>query len=444
MQTEEIKNEALERHVKVTILSADIDAKYQTKLSEVQALARVPGYRQGKVPQWLVLKQFGSSIYEDVVRDFIEESAKTITKDLELVQTPILDDLEKEKGKDVSFVLKFEVFPDITLPDLRNISIEKPVFSISEDDTKSDIEKIIEDATSYEDSEEKATKTSGVVVDIKGKTADGEDFPQKEIKEVLFRLDKDTLFSDKFNKALVGKKAGDSVEITVEYKKDFDNKSIAGKSVTYQVQIHLVKSPVYPDLNDDFAKNIGYVDLEDLKKDLIKKKEHHYDEQVHTLLSMRLFDKLEDLLTFDVPKSILEQEIKSISAEIENLKNEDESLKNKNEEELKEYSKKFAARRVKIGMMLNEYAKHKNIKITSEDIQKAVLKRVSMFPSYMQQELLNWYYKNPQNLQSISGAALEHKVVETILSNDLKLNEKSYSLQAINELIEKETENKMY
>jgi trigger factor len=444
MQVEEIKNEALEKHIRITIPVNDIDKKFQEKLSEIQGMARIPGYRPGKVPSWLVLKQFGASIYEEIVRDAIEESAKEITKDLSLVNTPDLDNLEKEKGKDVSFVLKFEVLPEIQIPDLQNISIEKPTFTISEEEIKEDLDKILEDATIYEVKEGKATKKDAVVIDIKGKTSDGDAFPKQEIKEMLLKLKDDSLLSKRFNDELSGKKANDEMEIVVDYAADFNNSLIAGKTVTYNVKVNEVRSAKAAELDDELAKSRGYSSLEDLKKDLISKKEESYKEQVHTLLSMRLFDQLENLLTFDIPKSILEQEVKNIATEMGSLKDEDETLKDKTEEELQEYAKRFATRRVRIGMMLSEYAKNKGVKINAEDIQKAVLRRVRMFPGYLQQEMLNWYYKDQKNLNSVSGAALEQKVVENILNKDLKIVEKSYSIKELIKLIDKETENKLY
>ena len=120
-------------------------------------------------------------------------------------------------------------------------------------------------------------------------------------------------------------------------------------------------------------------------------------------------------------------------------------MQNKTEDELKSYAERFANRRIRIGMVLQEYAKQKSLQLDYDDIKKAVVKRVSMFPEYMQQEMLNWYYKSPENLNSISGSALEQKVVESIIQNEgLKISEKLYDVSEIANLVEQETEKKMY
>jgi trigger factor len=198
-------------------------------------------------------------------------------------------------------------------------------------------------------------------------------------------------------------------------------------------------------LGQELANSAGYKSVEEMKADLIKGKKAEYDSQIYTLLSMRLFEELEKLLTFDVPESILSKEIEGIFAEINNLKKSDASFEGKSEEELKDYAKNFAYRRTRIGLLLKEYASSKNLKPEAPDVQKAVLKRVSMFPEYMQQEMLNWYYNSVENLSSVSGSALEQKVVEYIWENEgLKISEKVYDIAEIAKLIEEETEKKMY
>jgi len=442
---DESKADALEKQVKITIPSADIEQKYQGKMLEVQGMAVLPGYRRGKAPSWLILKQFGDSIYQDVVKEALEDSVKDVVKDQDIVQAPELAEFINERGKDLSFTLKFEVFPQITIPNFQEVSIEKPTFKIVEKDIQKNIERIVENQTKFDIKEGVADKNDAVVINVSGVKSNGEHFPAKKMEGVLYRLNKDYTLSKKFDQAIVGAKAGDELEIAVDYDSKFDIEHIAGDKVTYSVKVISVNECKIPELDDELAKNAGYEALDALKADLIKGKEAEYDSQIYTLLSMRLFDGLENLLTFDVPKSILTKEVESISAEIENLKKDDTDLKGKSEDELKKYAEKFAYRRIRIGMMLQEYAKQKKLQPDFEDIKKAVVKRVSMFPEYMQQEMLNWYYKSPENLSSISGSALEQKVVEYILSNEgVQLSEKLYDVSEIADLVEKQTEKKMY
>jgi trigger factor len=442
--TEEIKSQALEKHIKIMIPANDIEQKFQNEILEIKSVARIDGFRPGKVPESFVLMKFGDSTYDRIASDMIEDSIKEVVKDFNLAGTPRIENLEKGKGQDVSFVLKLELYPEIILPNFADIEIEKPTFEVVEADIKDEIAELIEKATKYEEKSDKAEIKDAVIIDIRGKTSDDIDFPIKEIKNSLFRLDKDKFFSQSFNDQVIGKSAGDEITISIDYPQDFDSPIIAGKKVDYKVKIHSVQSIIVPELNDDFAKSVGYENLDMLKQDMIKDITLGYEDQVYTLLSMRLFDKLETMLEFDIPNSMLEQEIQSIIKELKNISADDESLQGKTEEELRQYAQNFAQRRIRIGMMLSEYAKSRKVQVNNSDIQKIVLKRVKMFPEHMQQGLLDWYYKDQKNLSALSGQAFEQKVVGYILDNEVKITLKNYTLKELLSLIDKETDRKIF
>jgi trigger factor len=144
---DESASNPLAKQIKITIPSADIEKKNQDKLQEAQDVAALPGYRRGKAPSWLILKQFGDSIYQDVVKEAFEGAVSDAIKDFDLVQAPEIADVVNERGKDLSWTIKFEVFPkiDLTVLDaLKEVTFEKPVVNVLEKDIQKDIEKIID------------------------------------------------------------------------------------------------------------------------------------------------------------------------------------------------------------------------------------------------------------------------------------------------------------
>lgn len=439
---EEIKNQNLERVVKVTIPTADIEEKFQEKLTTAIDTTSIRGFRKGKVPKNIIEQQFGNSIYADMVIETIENYANQITKADHLVTQPKLEILNAQRHQDVIFTLEYEIFPILERTDLSKVTIEQPKFVLTDLDITNEIENLLHNATTYEVIDSQAALDNAVKLDVKGMVSDGSIFPAKDIKQAILRLNDFSFFSEAFNQAITGKKAGDTVEININYDQDDNNKTIAGKNVCYKVTIHSVHSVIKPELNDEFAKTIGYSNVIDLKQDLLNKKQEYCDDQVYIITSMRLFDKLENLLNFDIPKSILDQEIKNISQEIEKLK--DEELKNKNPEDIKNYAEKFASRRIRIGMMLNHYAKLNNISVIADDIKKEVLKKVKMFPHHMQKEMLQWYYKDPKHLNSLSGSALEHKIVSHIIQHDIEIKHIDCTVDELLKIVEQETEKRMY
>jgi trigger factor len=447
---EEIKNQALDKHFKITIPATDIGQKYQDKIAEIKLTIQMPGFRPGKAPEALILKRFGNSIHDEIVRDAIEEIAKNTYKDLNLAASPMIDDLVTDKGQDVTFILKLELYPEISIPKFQDIYLEKPEFEVLDKDIKNEIEHLIAKATTYNKKEGSITLQDAIEINLTGKTSDGQKFPAEEIKEALYIPSKTPflfhdlvgrdLFAQSLNEQIVGKKVADELTLSLDYPKDADDSMISGKKVDYKVQVIGVYSMNEPELDDKLAKKFGHETLDALKQNIIKEVTSFYQDQVYDLLKIRLFNNLEDMLAFDIPKSILEKETDSIFREIQSIASEDEDLKGKTQEELSDHAQKYAKRRLRIGMMLNNYAEINNIKVSDLDIRSAIIKKVKQLPDHLQQQALQWYNSDKRAVQSVFGQAFEYKVVEHILNNEIKPTPIKCSLDQIIKLVEAETE----
>jgi len=456
----ETQNSGLEKEIKVNIPAAEMTQKFEEKLSEAASLVRMPGYRPGKAPKWLVIKQFGDAIYNELVQDVIKESVEKEIKDLNVFGDPELKNLERERDKDLSFTLKFELMPEIKLPDFKNISVEKPLVEIQDKDIDKEIQNLLKDSYNYTPKDDPAEKTDRLLLDItKDKTvAQGVYFLPKDAAllfskhhkhtddkdhEECHKLLQDKQLAAKLQKSVIGKKIDDTFEATVNYPEDFEDKSLAGKKVKYHVKICGVEASVPTELNDEFAKRFGHKSVTELKEGIKKFKENFLQEQVYTILSLRLFNKLEEVLDFEVPPSLLDKEYKAIFDRVQKIKQEDEFWKDKKEEELVSYSKKFASRRARIGMALNEYARQQNIDIDNQDLESAFMREIRGMPVSDQAAAVNWFYKNPENIKMFSGAALERKVVKLILENEVQTKDKACKFEDLEKIIDKETENKL-
>ncbi len=440
------KENNLDHKVMISISETEILNEFNSKILEAQMAARIPGYRPGKAPEVLIRQKFGPSVRQDVEQDLINQKVKDIIQDLNLVTEPKIEDFNRKENESISFTLLFEVFPEFSIPDLKGISIEKPLLAdIPQEEIEKELKSIVERNVTYEIVDSKSKKDSAITIDLKGQIEGGITFPAKPLNQVMFRLDKDLFLSDKFNKELTGKKAQDELEFTIEYPSSFENSNIAGKKVSYQVKIHSVHKAVEPTLDDAFATNFGYESLEAFKSAISKDIEARYKGQIDILLSMRLFDKLEGVLSFPVPKSIQEKEVDGILKQMIKFQAEDESLKDKTQEELKVYAIKFAKRRIRVGLLLNKYAQQNNIDVTQEDLNRVFMRHVSSLSDSMQQQMVDWYFSNPGRIKSdFGGEALEHRVVHDIINNCIELVEKTYTLNEITQLIEDETEKNMY
>ena len=438
-------NISLKRQFDVVVSEEDLQAKCQEKLQNLQNVARIPGYRPGKVPVNIIKAKFSQAVRDETTRELVENKVKELVEGLKLVSSPEIKDLLTQEGQGVSFSIHFEVFPEFEMPSFSSIEFEKPVAQeMSSEEINTELNKIAQSRKSFNDVDSSATVDMAVKVSVEGSMQDGTAFPFNSIEKTLLYLKDPSALSQEFNDHMLGKKADDEVEFSIDYPDDFDNANLAGKKVHYKVKIHSVHEVIIPDIGDELAKNIGYADLNSVQKDIIATYQQNFKDKAHTLLTMRLFSKLEDLLTFPVPESMQAKEIEAILEQIKKFKDSDDDLKNKSDDELVNYAKKFAARRIRVGILLNQYAQNNGIQINNADLQLAVLRNVKTMPEFMQARMLEWYSKNPKQLRSLAGEALEHKVVEDVLEKHVKFTEKLYSMHDLESAIEKETAQNMY
>ena len=441
----EADNSSLKKQFDVVFSEEDLQAKCEEKLQNLQHVVKIPGYRAGKVPVNIIRAKFSQGIRAEVTQELVENKVKELVEGLKLVSSPEIKDLLNEEGKGISFSIHFEVFPEFEMPDFSSIKFEKPVAQeMSQEEIDIELNKVAQSRKSFNEVDSSATADMAVKVSVEGNMQDGTEFPFNAIEKTLLYLKDPSALSQAFNEHMLGRKASDEVEFSIDYPADFDNANIAGKKVNYKVKIHSVHEVTIPAIDDALAKSVGYADLNGLQKDIIAKSKQNFNDKAHTLLTMRLFSKLEDLLSFPVPESMEAKEMAAILEQIKKFKDSDEDLKNKSDDELVHYAKKFAARRIRVGIVLNEYAQQNGIGVDESDLRLALLRHVKNMPDFMQIRMSQWYGNNPKHLRSFAGEALEYNVVTDVLEKHVKCTEKVYSMQDLESAIEKETAQNMY
>lgn len=441
MKFTEVKNEGLEKHFKVTIPAENLDNKIQNELQKLTKTTRMPGFRVGKVPLSIVQKKYGDALKSDAISAEIRNSVDELMKqhNIKVVGTPNIDNLKSEAGQDLEFIVKFEIMPEITMPDFKKIKITKPVVELNDKDLKEHLDRLASTQKSYTAAAKtyKATEGDRLVIDFVG-SIEGKEFDGGAAKGHELVLGSKT-FIPGFEDQLTGKKSGDEVIVKVNFPENYHSKDLAGKPSEFKVTVHEVQKPGATKIDDEFAKKVGCKDLEELKKRLSDSVLAGYNDQIHTIMKMDLFDKLESALKFDVPKSMEEREYEALKRQSEQLITSDESMKDKKPEDLDKYYRRVSLRRIKIGMMLAEYVKQKNIKIEQKDVQQAILAEARNFPG-QESAVIDYYMKNQKAMESLSGPVMEEKAVRAIFDSEVTLSEKKYSVSEIEKFIEAESD----
>lgn len=434
MNITELKKNKSQYHVKVTLPVSDIETHINKELATIAKTAKMHGFRTGKVPLGVLRKKYAVSLRNDLARENIDKAIRKIIKDenLNVALDPSVEDFKNDENQDLEFTLKFDLLPEITLPNFKDIKIEGPKLKISDKDINDKIEQLANLSKKFDkETKSKAKKGDQVTIDAVG-YVDDKAFAGGKLDAHKLILGSNA-FIPGFEDQLIGSKAGDEVSVKVKFPDDYHAKDLAGKPSEFKVKVLEVHKASESKIDDEFAKKFKCENVEDLKKQIAKSLEQNYEESINVFMKMNLFDKLEKMLDFEVPDSILNKELSVLSGQSAQL-NEDSDIKNMSEEEKTAYFNKLALRRVRIGLMLAEYVKQKNIQITEQDIRQAIIAQARTYPG-QEQRVIEFYQKNRDAIENIKGPVLEEKAVKAIFQNEVVINEKFYNKEDLENLL---------
>jgi trigger factor len=249
------------KRLSVEVAVEDVERETESVLKGYRKKARIPGFRPGKAPMAVVRSHYAKEV-KDEVRDRIvstsfHEAAKE--KDLEPLGDPSLEDLSFEEGQPLTFKTVFEVLPKIELKGYRDVDVTRPTKKVADDEVGAALEDLRKARVQLVGEEgREAVKGDVVYVDVEGLPAGGEPL-QRERMPIEVGAEQNL---EAFNEKLLGARAGAELEFPVDYPADYGAKNLAGKSVVYRLSVKEVKRPVLPDLDDEFAKDLGeFADL---------------------------------------------------------------------------------------------------------------------------------------------------------------------------------------
>jgi trigger factor len=257
-------------------------------------------------------------------------------------------------------------------------------------------------------------------------TVEGKPFDGNKGQKLQVVLGKD-LFIPGFDKQITGVKKGDEKIAKVKLPENYPNKDLAGKPAEFQCKILEVKKAEDQKIDDAFAKNFGAKDLKDLEAMIGKQISKEYQSVTDQLLKKEILDDLDKKFSFDLPKGLLDEEIKSVEhslvhekmnelkAKGETFKHEHDHDKIKLSDSDKQTALKIAKRRVKLALLLNKTGEENNIKVSSEELKIELEKQLRNYPG-QEKNIRDFYQKNPAELTKLQGPVFEDKVVELIKS----------------------------
>jgi trigger factor len=409
------KKTKLDETILITVPAKEIEEKVNKQLIDTQKKSKIKGFRQGKAPLDLVKKLYGNEIRSDVINDSVSHSFYHIVEDkgLRPVGPPTLKPKNLTEGKDVKFEATFDIYPEIKLGKLNKVNFIKPKSELTEKDLKDAILNLRKRMSKWNLKEGKSDIGDQVKINFKGYIEEKE-FEGNTANDFVLELGSNSMIPG-FEEGLVGKEKGEELTLDLSFPKDYHNSEFASKQSKFEIEILEVLKSEYPEMDNDFFKSVGIEaeDEENFSKEIEKRLKDDLERVIKNKSKTRLFDALLEVTPFDIPPTMVSNEINSMKEDSAKRMGVDPK-KIKPEDFPDDAFLEDATKRVKLGVLLNTVISDNEIKPDAENVKKLIEERSSQYPN--PQEVINWFYSNDEQLKQIEFLSLEEQVYEYILS----------------------------
>jgi trigger factor len=386
-------NPALTREVEVEVPADEVSKAYKTVTKRYQKLARIPGFRAGKVPESLVRSKFAKELRQEVLEALVSERFRSAINERNLrpVSEPQLLDLQLNDGEPLRFKAAFEVLPEFDIAGYETVKVERPKTELTEEEFESELLRVLESHATVEPVEEDRALADGDWAEIQFRgeikplaqtvTEEGaQDATQSEPitgEDVLIEIGgKNTLAA--FNEALRGTKAGQELKFEVSYPADFGERKLAGQTVGYDVTVKAIKRKTYPERDADLAKQIGNAESwEEFESVLRERTGARKREALESNAKNRMLSEVVGRYAFPVPEAFVQRQV---DARLERglralaqqgMKAED--MRRLDFSKLRAAQRDEAEREVRASLVVDRIADAEGVAVTDEELDNELM-----------------------------------------------------------------------
>jgi len=418
MQVTETLNEGLKRAYDITLAASELDEKVNAKLAEAQPTFELKGFRKGKVPMAMMRKRFGDQVMGEAMQESVDEAMRAHFEesgDRPAAQPEIkMTNEDWKQGDDVELSMNYERLPDVPEVEFKDIRLERLVAKVEDGEIDEALKNLSEAANNFEDRKKgsKAKDGDQVVINFLGKV-DGDAFEGGQADDYPLVLGSNS-FIPGFEEQLVGAKAGDDLEVKVAFPAEYGAENLAGKDAVFECTVNAVKAPKPAPIDDDLAKQFGAEDLAGLKTQVSERLSAEYAGAARQIVKRGLMDALADLVSFDLPPTMVEAEASQIAHQLWHEENPDDHDHDHDPIEATDEHKSLAERRVRLGLFLSELGIKNEITVSEAEMQQAMMQQAQQYPG-QEREFFEFMQKNEQAQQQVRAPLFEDKVVDFIL-----------------------------
>jgi trigger factor len=403
---------SLDRRMTVQFPPDRIDSEVEKRLRALTRRVRIDGFRPGKVPLKVVQQRYGAGVYKEVLGEALQQSYREAIDEQGLVPAggPSIEPKVIEPGRPIEYVASFQVFPEVTVADLSDAEIERPVAGIETADVDRVIESLRRQQRAWRAVERPAADGDRVTLDFTG-TLNGDSFDGGTAEGFAVEIGAGRLLPG-FESQLVGVESGTAKTIDVTFPDDYPAERLKGQTAQFALEIRKVEEPRLPEVDEDFARTYGIADgdVEKLREEVRANMSRELGQNVKGRVKKQVMDALLARHDFELPKALVRGEIDRLRTEAENRFGGAEKSQPLPDAMFEEE----AQRRVRLGLIVRAIVEAEGIEVDPGRVEAEL---DSLAGTYEDAEEVKRYYRShPQALASLESLVLEDQVVDWVLS----------------------------
>ena len=423
MEATTAQSNELERRIDLSIEIAIVEKEMEQRVKRMGKNMKMPGFRPGKVPFSIVKQQYGDQARHEILSEELDRvfGETVTTQQMRVAGYPRIEPKTTESTSHLEFTAIFEVYPEFKHGDMSTAEIERPVLEVSETEINKTLDILRKQRVSYQNADRAAAKDDRVVIDFLGKK-DGVAFQGGQAADYPFVLGQGMMLPD-FENAVEGSKAGETKTFDLTFPEDYHAKDLAGQTVQFEITVKQVQEPVLPELNEEFAKGMGIADgdVAKMRAEIEANLKREVKKRIEGKIKDQVMEALIKANPIAIPGALVEMEVQRLmQAARQDM--EQRGMKGADFPIQPEWFVDQAKRRVTLGLILAEVVKAEELQATPEQVRALVEENAQSYEH--PEEVIRWYYAQPQRLAEVEGLVIENNVVAWAL-NKSKVSDKA-------------------
>jgi len=407
MQVSVETGEGLERKLTIQVPAETVETEVNNRLESIKGTVRIDGFRPGKVPLKVVKQKYSGTVLQEVAGELMQRSFRdALTQEnLQPAGDPVIKANDPVLGEAMEFTVTFEVFPELALAPVSELSIEKVEASVDDADVDNMIDVLRKQKMDWNEVDRASANDDRITIDFVG-TVDGEKFDGGSANDMPMTLGAGQMIPG-FEEALTGLKAGEETTFKVPFPDDYAAKELAGKEAEFAVTVKKVEEPKLPEIDEEFAKAFGVEsgDVDQLKSEIRANMERELTRRLRTLVKESVMDALIEKNPVEVPSAIVAEEAETLKKQTE--------VQSPGTDLPVDVFMADAKRRVQLGMILAEVAKASALNINPDMVKERIEEMAQDYDD--PDEFIRYYMGNQEMLRGIETLVMEDKVVDWVV-----------------------------